>query len=193
MLMEQTTADRILDVAQELVQRRGYHAFSYRDISDQIGIKKSSIHYYYPSKTDLAKALLQRIRKGFEEALSAIDLNSPNAASKLVQFTEIFLETYGDDGRLCPFCMIATSQETIPESIHEEVRAFWSRGEIWVKTVLDEGVESGEFSLTESSVQISRLMIASLEGAMVVAKAFDDRSRLEDMAKLLMSLIQQKH
>ena len=34
------TADEILDLAETLIQTRGYNAFSYQDISDALGIRK---------------------------------------------------------------------------------------------------------------------------------------------------------
>ncbi len=190
MIRDQNTAEKIMDVAQYLVQTRGYHAFSYRDISEQIGIKTASIHYYYPTKPDLAKALLRRIRGMFEEALEAIDTGGGDAKTRLRKFTEIFLDTYGDDGRLCPFCMIATTQETIPQDVQEEVRSFWRKGEEWVKHVLEEAEELEETVPAESRELISRVMVSSLEGAMVVAKAFNDRKRLEDTADFMLSLVE---
>ena len=34
------TRNRILDVAQDLIQRRGLNAMSFQDLSDSVGIKK---------------------------------------------------------------------------------------------------------------------------------------------------------
>ena len=48
--MEKHTAQKILDVAQDMVRNRGYSAFSYADISAQVGIRKASIHYALPLK-----------------------------------------------------------------------------------------------------------------------------------------------
>src|SRR4051794_36242328 len=57
------TSDLILDVAQELLQTRGYNAISYQDIADRIGIRKASIHHHFPNKSDLAQALVRRYRQ----------------------------------------------------------------------------------------------------------------------------------
>ena len=53
-----------MDSAQHLVQTRGYHAFSYADIAEEVGSRKASIHYYFPSKTDLGKALCVTLSRG---------------------------------------------------------------------------------------------------------------------------------
>jgi len=39
---EKTVEETILDVAQDLVLRRGYNAFSYRDLSEQVGVNYQS-------------------------------------------------------------------------------------------------------------------------------------------------------
>lgn len=187
------TAEKIMDVAQRLVQTRGYHAFSYRDISEEVGIKTASIHYYYPAKSDLAKALLSRIRDAFESALHAIDAEGGNATEKLEKFVGIFFETYGQDGRLCPFCMIATSQETVPESVQAEVRGFWSRGEDWLEAVLRQGLSDGQLAFAGDARVIARTLVSSLEGTMVVARAYQDRSRLEETAEFLLSTVKKSN
>lgn len=192
MVRDLNTAEKIMDIAQEMVQTRGYNAFSYRDISERIGIKTASIHYYYPSKADLAKAMLERIRGMFEVALQNIDAQGGDARTRLAKFAGIFVETYGDEGRLCPFCMIATSQNTIPEHVLDEVRAFWSRGEQWVQQLLVEGKSSGEFEFSAPEQVIARTLVSSLEGTMVVARAYQDKSRLVATAEYLLAMLEKK-
>ena len=43
-----SVATQILDAAQRMVQTRGYNGFSYADISDEVGLRKASIHHYFP-------------------------------------------------------------------------------------------------------------------------------------------------
>ena len=56
--MEQTTSQKILDIAQSLVVAGGYNGFSYADISDAIGIRKPSIHHHFPTKAELVRVLV---------------------------------------------------------------------------------------------------------------------------------------
>ena len=66
------TAQQILDLAETLIQTRGYSAFSYQDIADRLGIRKASIHYHFPSKTDLGIAVVDRYAARFGAALASI-------------------------------------------------------------------------------------------------------------------------
>ena len=67
------TADKILNVAEKLVQSRGFNAFSYQDVSKAVGIQKASLHYHFATKADLGVALIDRYRGNFLDALKAIE------------------------------------------------------------------------------------------------------------------------
>ena len=56
--MAPDTRAELLDTAQELVQTGGFNWFSYRDLADRVGIRTPSIHYHFPTKTDLGVARL---------------------------------------------------------------------------------------------------------------------------------------
>ena len=66
------TAEQILDLAETLIQTRGYSAFSYQDIADALGIRKASIHYHFPSKADLGVAVINRYIDRFDAALTEV-------------------------------------------------------------------------------------------------------------------------
>ena len=80
------TAEKILDLAEMLMQTRGYSAFSYQDISDVVGIRKASIHYHFESKTDLGVAVIDRYTNRFGKALAEIAENK--SASSMVMLGE---------------------------------------------------------------------------------------------------------
>ena len=45
------TREQIVDTALQLLMQRGVNGFSYRDISEPLGIKNAAVHYHFPSKT----------------------------------------------------------------------------------------------------------------------------------------------
>ena len=51
---EPRTADRILDIAERLVQTRGFNRFSYADIAAELGITTASVHYHFPARANSA-------------------------------------------------------------------------------------------------------------------------------------------
>ena len=60
----------IMDAAERRMQLGGFGGFSFREIAADVGIKSSSVHYHFPTKEDLAAAV---IRRWAEETSKFID------------------------------------------------------------------------------------------------------------------------
>jgi len=58
---EYKTKELIIRSALEMFSRRGYQAVSIRDIAKDVGIKESSIYYYFKNKQAIMDELLNRI------------------------------------------------------------------------------------------------------------------------------------
>ena len=59
-----------MDAAERRMQLGGFGGFSFREIAADVGIKSSSVHYHFPTKEDLAAAV---IRRWAEETSKFID------------------------------------------------------------------------------------------------------------------------
>ena len=66
------TADRMLDLAERLVQTRGFNGFSYADIASALEVTKASLHYHFPTKAELGRRLIERYSDAFTAALAAL-------------------------------------------------------------------------------------------------------------------------
>src|SRR5829696_2811940 len=73
------TASRILDEAERLAQTRGYNGFSYADVATVVGTTKAALHYHFPSKAELGRALVDRYTERFLAALDAIEARGSDA------------------------------------------------------------------------------------------------------------------
>ena len=54
------TTSRILDVAERMLQVRGYNGFSYGDVAAELGITRAALHYHFKGKAELGQALIER-------------------------------------------------------------------------------------------------------------------------------------
>ena len=63
------TRERIMELAEELIVTKGYNAFSYQDISSELGIKNAAIHYYLRSRRPiwLCRSIVKNNMQRFEE------------------------------------------------------------------------------------------------------------------------------
>jgi TetR/AcrR family transcriptional repressor of nem operon len=174
-------ATAILDVAEQLAQKRGYNGFSYADIAAQLHVTKASLHYHFRSKADLGSALIARYRTAFDSALSAIDQQMPDPRDKLRQYTALY-ESVLSDERMCLCGMLAAEYATLPTAMQKGLRAFFDANERWLTTVLEAGLKAGVFRVSDSANACARVLLGALEGAMLVARSYGDPGRFHAAA-----------
>lgn len=108
------TRTKILDIAEDLVQRVGLNAMSYKDISDAVGIRKASIHHHFPKKEDLVDALLERCAITYGSKYQEIVDGDDTAPTKLRKLALIF-EKGLRNKKLCLIGSISTNTNTLQE------------------------------------------------------------------------------
>lgn len=175
-----------------MVQQRGYNAFSYYDLERAVGIKTASIHYYFPTKGDLGKALMQRYAEQVGERLSEIAATTDDPRRKLRLVADTFADAMCSDQRsLCMGCMLASDLITLPPELQKEVQTFFARLENWVADVLRAGRADGRLCFEGSPDRLARTFIASLEGALITSRAMGDDDRVADAAAWFIGSISQ--
>lgn len=179
------TAERILDLAERLVQTRGFNGFSYADIAAEIGITKASLHYHFPTKAALGARLIERYHERFIARIEALRGEAENVAESLRRYAAIYVETFRAD-RFCLCGMLAAEYATLPKPMRAAVVRFFDANEGWLAALLAEGRRSGVLRFSEEPAERAALLVAALEGALLLARAHRDVARLEaSVARLL--------
>ena len=177
--MAQPSADtgrRALDIAERLVQTRGFNGFSYADIAEALGVTKASLHYHFPSKADLGERLIERYEAGFLDTLAGIDKAQQGAAQKLRRYAKIYADVLRAN-RMCLCGMLASDYATLPKPMRERVRHFFDENERWLARVLEEGRKTGQLAFKGAPIELARMIVASLEGAMMLARSYGEPAR----------------
>jgi TetR/AcrR family transcriptional repressor of nem operon len=178
-------AGQILDVAERLIQTRGFNGFSYADISAELGITKASLHYHFRTKADLGRALVVRYSETFSSALAGIDAACMDALAKLESYARLYAQVLEGE-RMCLCGMLAAEHSTLPREIQDEIRRFFDSNEEWLSKVLTEGRQDGTLQFDDEPCDVARLLLGALEGAMLVARPYADPTRFEVSAKRLL-------
>ena len=183
------TAARILDVAERLVQSRGFNGFSYADVAAELGVTKASLHYHYPGKAELGEALIERYAGRFLDALETIDRHGADVGAKLRGYAELYATELREQ-RMCLCGMLAADYETLPPAMREAVVRFFDDNERWLAGVLEQGRADGSFRSDSPARDDAQLIIGALEGAMLVARPYRDPARFQAAAdRLIASLV----
>ena len=183
------TRSRILDVAEQLVQTRGFNGFSYADIALEVGITKASLHYHFATKAELGRTLVTRYTQGFGAALEQIAASLPDARKQLRAYVELYSGVLREE-RLCLCGMVAAEYATLPAAMQGALRVFFELNERWLTALLEQGQAAGTMALRTSSTDAARMLVAALEGAMLVARAYGDPARFAAAAELLLTQLE---
>ena len=183
---DRSTAERILDVGEQLVQTRGYNAFSYADVAAELDLTKAALHYHFAGKAELGEALLNRYVTRFAKALTVIDAKPGVATSKLSSYADLYLDVLQRQ-RMCLCGMLAAEFQTLPEPMRAIVVRFFKDNETWLSRVLAQGRTEGSLHFAGSPRQSARFVIAALEGAMLVARPFGDTVRFREAVSSLIA------
>src|SRR3954469_21313540 len=140
--VEPDTAERALDVAERLVQVRGFNGVSYADIAGELGVTKAALHYHFAGKGELGEALINRYTTRFVAALDAIDAQPLDAPAKISAYAAIYLAVLRRQ-RMCLCGMLAAEYQTLPPPMQRAVVRFFDINETWLERVLEEGQRAG--------------------------------------------------
>jgi len=180
------TATRILDVAERLVQVRGFNGFSYADVASELGITKPSLHYHFAGKAELGEALIGRYAARFAEALAEIDREGGDAATKLDAYAGLYADVLREK-RMCLCGMLAADYDTLPKPMRDAVIGFFDDNEVWLTRVLGQGEDEGSLRLGGSASEAAQAIIGGLEGALLIARPYGDVDRFQAAATRLLT------
>lgn len=187
------TAIRILDTAQKLIQTGGYNAFSFNDIAEIVGIKKPSIIYHFPNKAELGKEVVKRYRDVMAQALNAVFNDQNKSAMDMFDF---YCTPYTDfgatDDMVCLCGALAGEFMALPEEVQKEVSVFFEHHTTWLESILDRGKSSGEFEFAGSSNMMARLILSSMQGALIAKRATNDKKQIFEVIGALKITLQGK-
>lgn len=184
--MTNSTIEKILDTAEMQVRAGGYNSFSFREISKQIGIKSASIHYHFPTKTDLGVAIATRYTERFKSKLANLSELSLQPKERLENYIDLFRSALVRDHKMCLCGQLASESEVLPKEIRYATQQFFNQNLHWLQADI---FQVAGFTVEQCS-QKSAWLIASLEGALLMSKVMGDDSVFEKISYNLDTLLE---
>ena len=164
---------QIVDLAIKLIQQKGYVAFSYDDISKQLGVTKASIHYHFEKKEDLGVAVAERILLRLQESLMSIKNSPASAEEKLKQFIQQQAQRF-ECTEICPISSLQTDYESLPSAVQEKIGEV-SRLELRVmKELVAEAQTENIINSSEDVHQVAVTILSSVKGALLYRRVLGD-------------------
>lgn len=178
---QSSTRATILDVAERLVQHRGFNGFSYADVAGELGVTTAALHCHFPGKAELGQALITRYAERFEQALEGIDATDAPAPVKLRAYSNLYLAVLREQ-RMCLCGMLAAEYQTLPEAMRTTVVRFFDDNHAWLAGLLEAGRAEESLYFRGSAPAAAQMIVGTLEGAMLVSRPYADTARFQIIA-----------
>ena len=186
--------ERLIETAGELWHRRSYADVGVGEICAEAGVQKGSFYHFFPSKRDLALAVIDERwehREGAEIAeLMRFELPP---LERLRVFLDRGLQqqfdlkaTIGACG--CSFGNLAVELSGIDPVLRERLERLFSDWAGLIRIALDDAVAAGDIPPIDTA-QGARALLAYIEGLSVMVRAADDPAPVADLVPLALRLV----
>lgn len=177
------TRQRILDAAQGEIMKRGFAATSVDAIQEAAGISRGTFFYHFPSKDDLARALLARYaevdRRMVDGFMERAEKLARDPLQQLLVFLilheEMFEEMEGPDPG-CLFASYSYEAGLFDEETHEVIE---SSVRHWREVVADKlraAIERTSPRVPVDPDQLADVSYSLLQGAFIMSRVAGDSS-----------------
>jgi len=182
---------QVLDKAMEVFWSQGFAGTSMSDLTEAMGLSKSSLYDTFGSKHELFLASMDHYRENVSAQIrSVINLNAPARqviASVVGRSVDRILDPAGKRGCFLNNCAV----EVGPHDAEAAARSASGLGimeETFVQ-LIERGQTEGSISATKDARALARFLTSTINGIMVMGKANPDRSALNDIAETALSAL----
>ena len=164
--------EAILDSAEKRMRKGGFHACSFREIADDVGIKSASVHYHFRTKAALAASLVARYEAKVLNAIGDAE-DERDLATKLAAMGVAFRAGLKRGDGMCLGGVLASETRSLPSPVGIATRHYFAACNDWLARAFACGRVA---SPRRRALQLTAL----LQGAMLLAIALDDIAAFDE-------------
>ena len=166
------TRERIMELGEKLILEKGVNAFSYQDISSELGIKNAAIHYYFPAKANLGTSIIKNNIQRFEEMIDNMNIRKFNEWEQL----ESFIQVYSKSNRERKVCLIGSlgpDYNTLPDASQKELEHMTRLIKEWLTSILKNGREKNLFAFRGDPENRALIILSNMVASLLLARIMD--------------------
>lgn len=169
-------------MADKLIKHVGYNAFSYADISKQLNMKNAAIHYYFPAKSDLGVAVIQKNANAFKEIVQSwASLEERQQYMNYLTMHDSFVRLHWS----CIVGSLAPAYDTLPQNMQNELQELINSILSWLTTLLENGKKNKVFHYKGSAKDQANMTYSALLSSLMVNKVLKNDIYSSIQEKLL--------
>ncbi|MGQ0824558.1 MAG: TetR/AcrR family transcriptional regulator [Actinomycetota bacterium] len=183
------TRQRILELAAPVFNERGYIGATMRDLVEATGLEKGGIYNHFGSKDQLALEAYDYAMTLVTNALARSQKTEMDAVDRF----RALIRAHATGARTpvisggCPIMNTAIeADDTHPELRNRarESMTFWHR---LIGRIVKDGIAAGTLDPATDPYDLASYLTASLEGALMLSRLYDDPSHTDRVVKHLVA------
>lgn len=175
------TKEQLKSIATRTIQEKGVNGLSFRDLAAEASIKSSSVHYYFPQKSDLIYEVAKEYTEAFSQALDKIDQSSNHSVERLDALLNLYKKNL--PGRFCLCGMLAAESNQLDGQTKDLLSKFFAQTQKWLREVIEDLPRNGA-----TTVGLSGVLLSSLEGALLMDGVKGKEKYLTEVQKFIRGL-----
>jgi len=180
-----SSRDRILTTAEEIILQKGYVGTSLEEILDKAAITKGGFFYHFNGKAELARALVERYLVEDEKLFSELQVRADSLSEDPLQRLLIFLNLLAEGviglTTVHPGCLAASFTYEIQQfddSMRERIANGMLAWRAMIATRLQQIMEKRTPRLPVEVDVLADTFTALLEGGIILARIFNSNEAL---------------
>jgi len=189
------TRERIISTAAPIFNRLGYSGATVADLLAATGLEKGGLYRHFASKEDIALAAFDHaVRLHGDRIRSYVIAAGPSASARLLAVAEA-IASLAENPVVpggCPLLNTAVESDDAEGPMYPALRSRTRRAMTRllgaVRDMIVDGIASGEFRKgLDADVEASGV-VASLEGALMLSKLYDDSTHMRHAVERVRAL-----
>jgi TetR/AcrR family transcriptional regulator, transcriptional repressor for nem operon len=178
------TREMILSTAAEAFNRLGYSGTSLSDIMGLTGLEKGGIYNHFASKEDLAVQAFDYAFDRVSRVMLGVIRTAPRTAEAQLRAMINYFTDYIEHPPVpggCPVLNTAIESDDANPALRARARNAMDDWRKLVIRLVEKGIAKNEFKPDVVADQVATLLLASLEGGIMLSKLYGDTSHTESV------------
>jgi AcrR family transcriptional regulator len=186
------TRERILARSAQLFNRQGYSGSSLTDIMRETGLEKGGIYNHFSSKEQLAVEAFDYAYGLVQERVRQALAGKFNARERLLSLISVFQGIVEDPpvSGGCPILNTAIDADDANEALRDRVRTAMDNLRDTIQRIVFKGIERQELRAGIDADEVASILIATLEGAIMLSNLYKDPVHMKRAAGHIASYIE---
>jgi AcrR family transcriptional regulator len=157
--------DAFIDVAQRLIQTKGYEELSVQEVLNALDASKGAFYHYFGSKADLLEAVVERMADGVAVVWAGVMAEPGLSATRRLEAVFASLGQYKTERRDLVLAVLESWLSDDNAIVREKLRRLVAgRMTPLLATIIGDGVASGEFTATNPQ-ETAGVVVSLIQGA----------------------------